>query len=76
MAADDPGARIGSRVLAEFTGTALLLAAIVGSGIAADRLSPGNPGVQLLINAAVTGAALVAILLAVGPVSGAISTRW
>jgi len=62
---------IARRVLAEFIGTALPLAAIVGSGIAADRLSPGDAGVQLLINAAVTGAALVAILLAVGPVSGA-----
>lgn len=58
-------------MLAEFVGTALLLAAIVGSGIAAARLSPDNVGVQLLINAAVTGAALVSILLAVGPISGA-----
>jgi glycerol uptake facilitator-like aquaporin len=71
VAADDPSAGIARRVLAEFVGTALLLAAIVGSGIAAGRLSPGNAGVQLLINAAVTGAALVAILLAVGPISGA-----
>lgn len=59
------------RALAEFIGTALLLSAIVGSGIAASRLSPDNTGLQLLINAAATGAALVAILLAVGPISGA-----
>ncbi|MBA2625372.1 MAG: aquaporin family protein [Acidimicrobiia bacterium] len=59
------------RVLAEFVGTALLLVAVVGSGIAAQRLSPGDTGLQLLENAAATAAALVAIILAVGPVSGA-----
>ena len=62
---------LSRRVLAEFIGTAFLLAAIVGSGIAASRLSPGNAGLQLLFNAGATAAALIAILLAVGPVSGA-----
>jgi glycerol uptake facilitator-like aquaporin len=62
---------LGRRALAEFIGTALLLAAIVGSGIAASRLSPDNTGLQLFENAAATAAALVAIILAIGPVSGA-----
>jgi glycerol uptake facilitator-like aquaporin len=57
--------------LAEFLGTGLLVAAVVGSGIAAQRLSPGQPGLQLLENSVVTAAALVAIILALGPVSGA-----
>jgi arsenate reductase len=57
--------------LAEFLGTAMLVAAVVGSGIAAQRLSPGQPGLQLLENSLVTAAALVAIILALGPVSGA-----
>jgi arsenate reductase len=59
------------RALAEFIGTGFLVAAIIGSGIAASRLSPGDIGLQLFENAAATGAALVAIILAVGPVSGA-----
>jgi arsenate reductase len=59
------------RAVAEFVGTALLLIAVVGSGIAAQRLSPGDRGLELLENAVATGAALVAIILAVGPVSGA-----
>ena len=58
------------RALAEFVGTAFLVAAVIGSGLAASRLSPGDPGLQLLENAVATGAALVAIILAVGPVSG------
>jgi len=52
-------------------GTALLALAVVGSGIAAERLSPGDGGLQLLQNAAATAAALVAIIVALGPVSGA-----
>jgi glycerol uptake facilitator-like aquaporin len=48
-----------------------LLAAIIGSGIAAQRLSPNDVGLELLENAAATSAALVAIILAFGPVSGA-----
>jgi glycerol uptake facilitator-like aquaporin len=59
------------RAVAEFIGTAMLLIAIVGSGIAAARLSPQDTGLQLFENAAATAAALVAIILAVGPVSGA-----
>ena len=59
------------RAVAELLGTGLLVAAVVGSGIAAQRLSPGDTGLQLLENAAATAAALVAIILAVGPVSGA-----
>jgi glycerol uptake facilitator-like aquaporin len=56
---------------AEFVGTALLVATVVGSGIAAQRLSPNDVGLELLENALVTGAGLVAIILAIGPVSGA-----
>ena len=59
------------RVLAEGIGTALLLIAVVGSGIAAQTLSPNDTGLALLENAIATGAALVAIILAVGSVSGA-----
>jgi arsenate reductase len=58
-------------MLAEFLGTAFLLVAVVGSGIAAQRLSPGDTGLQLLENALATGAALVALVLAFGSVSGA-----
>jgi len=57
--------------LAEFIGTALLLIAVIGSGIAAQRLSPNDVGLQLFENAAATAAALVAIILAVGAASGA-----
>lgn len=57
--------------LAEFVGTALLLIAVIGSGIAAQTLSPNDTGLELLENAAATGAALIAIILAVGSVSGA-----
>ncbi len=63
--------QLGRRVLAEFVGTALLLIAVVGSGIAAQTLSPSDVGLALLENAIATGAALVAIILAVGAVSGA-----
>ena len=62
---------LGRRALAEGLGTGLLVVAVVGSGIAAERLSPGDTGLQLLENAAATAAALVAIILAVGAVSGA-----
>lgn len=65
------GPELARRMLAEFLGTALLLAAVVGSGIAAQRLSPGDVGLQLLENAMATAAALVAIIFALGPVSGA-----
>ena len=59
------------RGFAEFVGTALLLIAVIGSGIAAHRLSPHDTGIQLLENAIATGAALVAIILALHAVSGA-----
>ena len=57
--------------LAEFTATAFLLIAVVGSGIAAERLCGGNIGLALLVNAVVTGCALFPLILAFGPVSGA-----
>ncbi len=59
------------RSLAEFIGTAFLVAVVVGSGIAAERLSPDDIGLQLLENAAATAGGLVALILALGPVSGA-----
>jgi glycerol uptake facilitator-like aquaporin len=59
------------RAVAEFVGTALLVAVVIGSGIAAQRLSPGDVGLQLFENAAATAAGLIAIILAIGPVSGA-----
>jgi glycerol uptake facilitator-like aquaporin len=62
---------LSRRVLAEAVGTAMLLMAIVGSGIASERLSPDDAGVQLLASAAVTAGALVAIILAFGSLSGA-----
>ncbi len=62
---------LSRRVLAELLGTGFLLVAVVGSGIAAQRLSPNDTGLALLENAAATGAALVAIILTFGPVSGA-----
>jgi glycerol uptake facilitator-like aquaporin len=66
-----PEADLWRRVLAEFLGTGFLAAVVIGSGIAAQELSPGNPGLQLLENAAATAAGLYAIILMVGPVSGA-----
>ena len=59
------------RIAAECAGTALLLAAVVGSGIMGDRLSGGNVAIALLANSIATGASLVAIILAFGAVSGA-----
>jgi glycerol uptake facilitator-like aquaporin len=59
------------RILAEFVGTAFLVAAVIGSGIAAARLSPNDTGLQLLENSLVTGAALVALIIALQPVSAA-----
>jgi glycerol uptake facilitator-like aquaporin len=60
---------LGRRVTAEAVGTAFLVMAVVGSGIAAQRLSPDDAGLQLLENSLVTGAALVALILALQPVS-------
>jgi glycerol uptake facilitator-like aquaporin len=59
------------KVFAELLGSALLAATVVGSGIAATRLSPRDVGLQLLENAVITGAVLVALILALGPVSAA-----
>lgn len=59
------------RAVAELLGTAFLVAAVIGSGIAAVRLSPNDVGMQLLENSLITGAALVALILALQPVSAA-----
>ena len=59
------------QALAEFLGSAGLVTVVIGSGIAAQRLSPHDVGVELLENAVVTGAGLIALILAFGPVSGA-----
>src|SRR5580704_17624075 len=58
------------RMAAEFLGSGFLAAVVVGSGIAAQRLSPGEIGLELLENAAATAAGLFAIILMFGPVSG------
>jgi arsenate reductase len=70
MATSTP-APLSRRLAAEAIGTCLLVTAVVGSGIAAARLSPSDVGLQLAENAAATGAALAVIILLVGPVSGA-----
>ena len=57
------------RAVAELVGTAFLVMTVVGSGIAAQRLSPHDTGLQLLENSLATGAALVALILALQPVS-------
>ncbi len=62
---------LARRVAAEALGTALLLATIVGSGIMAERLANGNDAIALLANAVATGAGLIALLFALGPISGA-----
>lgn len=59
------------RATAEFFGTLFLVAAVIGSGIMADRLSAGNVAIALLANTIATGAALIALILTFGPVSGA-----
>ncbi|MFC7848568.1 aquaporin [Arthrobacter sp. NPDC057388] len=60
---------LARRVVAEFIGTAFLVMAVVGSGVMATRLSPDDVGLQLLQNSLATGAALVALILALQPVS-------
>ena len=62
---------LARRLVAEFLGTGLLVAAVVGSGIMATQLSPGNVGLQLLENSTATAFALGALILIFGPVSGA-----
>ena len=59
------------RFVAEFGGTAFLVAAVIGSGIMGERLAGGNVALALLANTTATGAALVALILALGPISGA-----
>jgi arsenate reductase len=62
---------LARKATAEAVGTAFLVAVVVGSGIFAQRLSPGDAGLQLLENSLATGAGLVALILAFGAVSGA-----
>lgn len=59
------------RTVSEFLGTAFLVAAVVGSGIMGERLAAGNVAIALLANTIATGAALVALILTFGPISGA-----
>ena len=65
------GQGLGRRLFAEFLGTALLVAIVVGSGIAAQRLSPNDVGIQLLENSTATVFGLTVLILMLGPVSGA-----
>jgi glycerol uptake facilitator-like aquaporin len=62
---------LARRLAAEAIGTGLLVATVVGSGIMAERLSAGNIAIALLANTIATGAALVALILTFGPISGA-----
>ena len=62
---------IARRLSAEFLGSGLLAAIVIGSGIAAQHLSPGNIGLELLENAGATAAGLYALIVTLGPVSGA-----
>jgi glycerol uptake facilitator-like aquaporin len=62
---------LSRRIVAEGLGTAFLLAAVIGSGIMGERLATGNVAIALLANTLATGAALVALILAFGPISGA-----
>ena len=64
------GSWLWRRLLAELLGSAFLAAVVIGSGIAAQRLSPGEAGLELLENAAATAAGLYAVILMFGPVSG------
>jgi glycerol uptake facilitator-like aquaporin len=62
---------LGKEIVSEAIGTALLLATVVGSGIMGERLAGGNVAIALLANTLATGAVLVALILAFGPISGA-----
>jgi glycerol uptake facilitator-like aquaporin len=62
--------RLWRRLLAELMGSAFLAAIVIGSGIAAQRLSPGDVGLELFENAAATAAGLFSVILMFGPVSG------
>ena len=72
---------LSRRLVAELIGTAMLLAAVVGSGIMAERLAGGNAAIALLANTIATGSALLALILMFAPVSGAhfnpiVSLSW
>lgn len=62
---------LSRRLTSEFIGTAFLVAAVVGSGVMGERLAAGNVAIALLANTIATGAALVALILTFGPISGA-----
>src|SRR5216684_3319090 len=62
---------LSRRLVAEFLGTAFLVAAVVGSGIMGERLAGGNGALALLANSIATGAGLGALILTFGPISGA-----
>lgn len=66
-----PSATLGQRLGAEALGTGFLLATVVGSGIMAERLADGNVALALLCNTLPTGAILVVLITALGPISGA-----
>jgi glycerol uptake facilitator-like aquaporin len=70
-AVSNPPTVLWRRLTAEFLGSAFLAAVVIGSGIAAQRLSPADTGLELLENAAATAAGLFAIICMFGPVSGA-----
>ena len=65
-----PASLLARQALAEFLGSAGLVAVVIGSGIAAQQLSPHDVGLQLMENALATGAGLAALILAFGPASG------
>ena len=65
-----PAPLLSRQAVAEFLGSAGLVTVVIGSGIAAQRLSPDDTGLALLENALATGAGLVALILAFGPISG------
>jgi glycerol uptake facilitator-like aquaporin len=62
---------LARRVVAEFLGTAFLVATVIGSGVMGEKLANGNVALALLANTLATGAALVALILAFGQISGA-----
>jgi glycerol uptake facilitator-like aquaporin len=63
--------KLPQRIVAEFVSTAFLLSAVIGSGIMGERLANGNLAIALLANTLATGAALLALILTFGPISGA-----
>jgi glycerol uptake facilitator-like aquaporin len=68
-------ANLSRRIAAELVGPGFLVAAVVDSGIMAERLAGGNVALALLANTIATGAALAALVLTFGPISGRISIR-